>query len=158
MLTDAAGHVAFFSFIAELKEPKDYVKSLFLLQITNTILYTVAAVVIYRYAGADVVSPALGSAGPIAKKVAYGVAIPTVRANFGSVLTWILTNRLNRLSSLELSTATSHPNMYTSACFAVPTTCQKGAGSRSEYGYLLSPFFGSSPGLSPRQFRSSTTF
>lgn len=41
-------------------------------------LYIVAAVVIYRYAGADVTSPALGSAGPLVARIAYGVALPTV--------------------------------------------------------------------------------
>ncbi|WEW60296.1 hypothetical protein PRK78_005781 [Emydomyces testavorans] len=73
-----AGHVAFFGFISELKEPAEYPKALYLLQITNTILYTVTAVVIYRYGGKDVASPALGSTGPIVRKVAYGVAIPTI--------------------------------------------------------------------------------
>jgi hypothetical protein len=42
-------------------------------------LYIVAAVVIYRYTGADVASPALGSAGPLISKIAYGLALPTVR-------------------------------------------------------------------------------
>lgn len=41
-------------------------------------LYIVAAVVIYRFAGADVTSPALGSAGPLISRIAYGVALPTV--------------------------------------------------------------------------------
>ncbi|TPX24560.1 hypothetical protein DIZ76_013908 [Coccidioides immitis] len=73
-----AGHVAFFGFISELKEPEGYPKALYLLQTTNTILYTVTAVVIYRYGGRDVASPALGSTGPIVRKVAYGIAIPTI--------------------------------------------------------------------------------
>lgn len=73
-----AGHVAFFSFISELKKPEEYPKSLFLLQGVDTSMYIIAAIVIYRYAGADVASPALGSTKPIIQKVAYGIAIPTI--------------------------------------------------------------------------------
>ncbi|KAL4875257.1 transmembrane amino acid transporter protein-domain-containing protein [Aspergillus karnatakaensis] len=73
-----SGHVAFFGFISELKDPKEYPKSLFLLQGTDTILYIVSAVVIYCYAGSEVTSPALGSASPIVGKVAYGIALPTI--------------------------------------------------------------------------------
>jgi hypothetical protein len=49
-----------------------------MLQVVDTSLYIVTAMVIYRYAGPDVASPALSSAGPLMKKVAYGLAIPTV--------------------------------------------------------------------------------
>ncbi|BCS30608.1 uncharacterized protein APUU_80911S [Aspergillus puulaauensis] len=72
------GHVAFFSFISELKDPREYPKSLFLLQGTDTILYIASAVVIYCYAGPGVTSPALGSASPIIGKIAYGIALPTI--------------------------------------------------------------------------------
>jgi hypothetical protein len=34
--------------------------------------------VVYRYAGVDVASPALGSASRVVVKVAYGIALPTV--------------------------------------------------------------------------------
>jgi hypothetical protein len=73
-----AGHVAFFSFISELKDPKDFPKALYLLQATDTSLYLVVAIVVYRYAGDDVTSPALGSAGTIVMKVSYGIALPTI--------------------------------------------------------------------------------
>lgn len=73
-----AGHVAFFSFISELKDPKDFPKALFFLQAWDTILYIIVAIVVYRYAGPDVKSPALGSTGDVVKRVAYGIALPTV--------------------------------------------------------------------------------
>jgi amino acid permease len=73
-----AGHVAFFSFISELRDPREFPKALYLLQMTDTLLYILVAVVVYRYAGPDVGSPALGSAGNVVKKVAYGIALPTV--------------------------------------------------------------------------------
>ncbi|KAJ5611937.1 hypothetical protein N7528_009042 [Penicillium herquei] len=71
-------HVAFFGLLAEMREPRDFPKALYMLQTFEIIFYTVAAVVIYYYAGQDVTSPALGSAGPVMKKVAYGIAIPTI--------------------------------------------------------------------------------
>ena len=61
-----------------MKVPTDYAKTMILLQTVDTSMYLVSAVVIYRYVGADVASPALGSAGHVMSKVAYGIAIPTV--------------------------------------------------------------------------------
>ena len=73
-----AGHMAFFSFISEMKKPEDFPKALAGLQLSDISLYIVTAVVIYTYAGPDVSSPALGSTTPVVKKVAYGIALPTV--------------------------------------------------------------------------------
>lgn len=65
--------------MAELSDPKDFPKALALLQGIDISLYIVVAVVIYFYAGSGVASPALGSAGSTISKVAYGIALPTVR-------------------------------------------------------------------------------
>ncbi|KKK19958.1 hypothetical protein P175DRAFT_09771 [Aspergillus ochraceoroseus IBT 24754] len=73
-----SGHAAFFGLAAELKDPRDFPKALCLLQGVDITLYIISAVVIYRFAGADVTSPALGSASPIISKVAYGIALPTI--------------------------------------------------------------------------------
>ncbi|PKY06961.1 hypothetical protein P168DRAFT_230854 [Aspergillus campestris IBT 28561] len=72
------GHAAFFGLAAELKDPRDFPKALCLLQGIDISLYLIAAVVIYRFGGADVASPALGSASPIVSKVAFGIALPTI--------------------------------------------------------------------------------
>lgn len=72
------GHVAWISFISELKDPREFPKSLILLQTVDISLYIVAAVVIYRYAGVDVASPALSSNTKIVRKVAWGIALPTI--------------------------------------------------------------------------------
>lgn len=85
-------HVAFFGLLAEMREPRDFPKALYMLQTFEIIFYTVAAVVIYYYAGQGVTSPALGSAGPILKKVAYGIAIPTVRYSYPSLNHLTITN------------------------------------------------------------------
>lgn len=73
-----AGHVTYFGFFSELRNPRDYKKSLILLQTTAITLYVMVAVVIYYYVGPDVQSPALSSASPKIAKIAYGVAIPTI--------------------------------------------------------------------------------
>ncbi|PWY90901.1 hypothetical protein BO70DRAFT_384502 [Aspergillus heteromorphus CBS 117.55] len=72
------GHASFFGFISEMDKPREFPNALSVLQIIDTSLYLANAVVIYRYVGEDVQSPALGSAGPLMKKVAYGLAILTV--------------------------------------------------------------------------------
>jgi amino acid permease len=73
-----AGHVAFFSFISELRNPSEFPKALYMLQATDITMYLVVTIVVYRYAGVEVASPALGSASKVVVKVAYGIALPTV--------------------------------------------------------------------------------
>ncbi|KAH6662921.1 transmembrane amino acid transporter [Plectosphaerella plurivora] len=77
--TAFASHAIFFSVIAEFKNPDDWPKALALLQITDTSLYIVAAVVIYVYVGPDVPSPALSAASSsTVRKAIWGIAIPTI--------------------------------------------------------------------------------
>jgi len=71
-------HVAFFGLIAEMETPQDFKKSLFMLQGFEISLYLTASIVIYYYVGSTVESPALTSAGPLMKKIAFGIAIPTI--------------------------------------------------------------------------------
>ncbi|KAI0689778.1 transmembrane amino acid transporter protein-domain-containing protein [Cytidiella melzeri] len=73
-----AGHVAFFTFIAEMKEPRDFPKTLYTLQICDTTLYLIVGVVVYAYTGSAAVSPALGNTGTTLRKIAYGIALPTI--------------------------------------------------------------------------------
>lgn len=49
-----------------------------MLQIIDTVLYLVSAMIIYRYVGPDVSSPAINSLSPLMGKIAWGLAIPTV--------------------------------------------------------------------------------
>lgn len=72
------GHVAWISFIAELRDPKEFPKALLLQQSLDIILYLTASLVIYRYAGEGVTSPALSSNSKIVRKVAWGIALPTI--------------------------------------------------------------------------------
>ncbi|KAF1810290.1 hypothetical protein P152DRAFT_516157 [Eremomyces bilateralis CBS 781.70] len=73
-----SGHVAYFGFTSELREPKDFWKSLTMLLGSSSVLYIVTGCVIYYYVGTGVPSPALGAASPLVRKIAYGIAVPTI--------------------------------------------------------------------------------
>ncbi|RHZ63764.1 putative neutral amino acid permease [Aspergillus thermomutatus] len=81
-----AAHPAFFGFISEMKTPTDWPKTLCTVQLISTTLYTVTGVVIYRSAGQDVASPALGSGGPLMAKVVGLVAILTSQIVIAGVI------------------------------------------------------------------------
>ena len=72
------GHIAYPSIIAEMKNPRDFPKALALLESVTITFYVIVAVVMYYYAGRHVASPALGSASPLIRKIAFGIAIPTI--------------------------------------------------------------------------------
>jgi len=67
---------AFFALVAEMRDPRQYTKSLVCCQSAVTIIYATIGCVVYYFCGSYVASPALGSAGPLVKKVAYGIALP----------------------------------------------------------------------------------
>lgn len=73
-----AAHAAFFTFISELKEPRDFPKALAFLQISDVSMYIISAVVIYVFAGSEVANPAFNSASNTWRKIAFGVALPTI--------------------------------------------------------------------------------
>ncbi|KAF2456779.1 amino acid transporter [Lineolata rhizophorae] len=73
-----AGHAAYFGFASELKKPKDFYKSVLMTQVTSTVFYAIVGLVVYHFVGPGVMSPALGSASPTVRKVAYGLAMPTI--------------------------------------------------------------------------------
>ncbi|TCD70291.1 hypothetical protein EIP91_004192 [Steccherinum ochraceum] len=73
-----AGHVAFFTFISEMRQPADFPKALFALQLADTTLYLIVGIVVYAFVGDAAVSPALGNTGITLRKIAYGIALPTI--------------------------------------------------------------------------------
>lgn len=71
--------IAFFGFMSEMAQPTDFAKSLALVQSTALSFYLVVAIVIYRYIGTLVHSPALTStSNPLVRNIAWGVATPTI--------------------------------------------------------------------------------
>ncbi|KAI5456778.1 putative amino acid transporter [Mariannaea sp. PMI_226] len=71
-----AGTPAFFAIAAEMREPHHYTRSLLICQAGVTATYVTIGSIVYYFCGSYVASPALGSAGPLIKKVAYGLAVP----------------------------------------------------------------------------------
>lgn len=69
------GPIAFQPVIAEMRKPQDYKKALYVSLGIVTASYLTFSLVVYRYCGQWVASPSLGSAGPLLKKVSYGVAM-----------------------------------------------------------------------------------
>ncbi|CAK3916882.1 N amino acid transport system [Lecanosticta acicola] len=76
-----AGTPAFFSIVSEMRNPRDFTKSLCVAQTIVTLVYLVVGIVVYYYCGSYVASPALGSAGPLMKRVCYGLALPGLVAS-----------------------------------------------------------------------------
>lgn len=70
----SAGSTAFLPVISEMRDPKQYKKSLFVCMAIITASYLTFSMVVYRWCGIWVASPSLSSAGPLLKKVAYGIA------------------------------------------------------------------------------------
>lgn len=66
----------FFSLVAEMRNPNDYLKAMVCSQSIVFSVYTIIGTLVYYYAGSFVTSPALGSAGLFMKKVCYGLALP----------------------------------------------------------------------------------
>ena len=74
------GQITIPSFIAEMKEPKDFPKALWAVTICEIIVFSVTASVVYAYTGTQYnTAPAFGSLGnEVYKKVAFSFMIPTL--------------------------------------------------------------------------------
>lgn len=80
-----------------MREPKYYTRSLILCQSVVSVCYITIGCVVYYFCGSYVASPALGSAGPLLKKVAYGIALP------GLIVTTFLTCHVSLFFGFLLS-------------------------------------------------------
>lgn len=74
-----AGNQAFITVMAEMRDPsRDFMPSMYILQIFAIPMYTIVGAVIYSLAGQYTTSPALGAAPLVPAKVAYGILLPTL--------------------------------------------------------------------------------
>lgn len=80
----------FFNILTEMKEQGDYKKAMYLCQSVVTSIYLIVGIMVYVFCGSYVTSPALGSAGPLLKKIAYGEALP------GLLVTSMIVNHVSR--------------------------------------------------------------
>lgn len=75
IFASSAATAAFLPVISEMKRPKDYNKAVYVSMSIVTSSYLALSFVVYYWCGKWVASPSLGSAGPLIKRVAYGVGI-----------------------------------------------------------------------------------
>lgn len=71
-----SGSSMYLPITSEMRRPSDVRKSVLTTGVLITIIYFTFSLVIYRYCGVWITSPAFGSAGPLFKKISYGVALP----------------------------------------------------------------------------------
>jgi len=73
------GQITIPSFIAEMKNPKDFPKALWACTIAEIVVFTLCGALMYHYIGFNyMTSPAFGSLQPLYKKIAFSFAIPTI--------------------------------------------------------------------------------
>jgi hypothetical protein len=78
-----SGSSMFLPVISEMRRPQDYRKACLLAGLIVGTLYLVLSLVIYRYCGKWLSVPAFGSAGPLFKKISYGISLPGLIVGLG---------------------------------------------------------------------------
>lgn len=71
----------YFPIIAEMRDPRHFTRALVLCQSVVTVVFLAIGIIVYYFCGSYVVSPALGSAGVLIKKISYGIALPGLIAS-----------------------------------------------------------------------------
>lgn len=71
-----SGSSMYLPVIAEMRRPREYRKAILTAGLIVTALYLTFSLVIYRYCGQYLSTPAFGSAGELFKKISFGVALP----------------------------------------------------------------------------------
>jgi hypothetical protein len=121
-----------------MRNPQDYFKSLYACMTWITSSYLALGLTMYAYAGKYVTSPALGSAGPKIKIIAYAIAIPGLIAG-----AMICVHVAGKSLFVRILRNTPHLTSNTKTHWAVWLGCTYGTGL---LGWILSeavPFFGS---------------
>ncbi|KAJ3539772.1 hypothetical protein NM688_g6317 [Phlebia brevispora] len=73
------GQITLPSFIAEMKNPKDFPKALWAVTIAEVVVFTLCGAIVYNYVGNQyMTAPAFGSLALPYKKIAFSFAIPTI--------------------------------------------------------------------------------
>lgn len=67
-----------FSFMQEMHTPTDFPKAVWVLGLTEIVIYTCTGALGYAFIGKAVRSPALLSAGHTVSKIAFGIALPVI--------------------------------------------------------------------------------
>jgi hypothetical protein len=83
IFVSSCGCPGYIPVIAEMKRPQDFNKSAIIVALVVGSIYLSFSMVMYRWRGAWIASPSLGSAGPLLKKVAYSIALPSLVVSAG---------------------------------------------------------------------------
>ncbi len=75
IFVSSAGAAHFVPIMAEMRNPMDYKKSIYLGMGVVQASYLTFSLVVFRWCGQWVASPSLGSAGQTVKMVSYGIAL-----------------------------------------------------------------------------------
>ena len=78
IMVSSCGCPGYLPVIAEMRRPQQFKRSAIIVAILVGSVYLSFSMVMYRWCGQWIASPSLGSAGPLLKKVAYGVALPSL--------------------------------------------------------------------------------
>ncbi|KAI4725545.1 hypothetical protein E4T49_06707 [Aureobasidium sp. EXF-10728] len=116
-----AGTPGFFPIAAEMKDPRLYTRALIICQSIVTSIYIAIGVVVYYFAGSYVASPALGSAGPLLKRICYGLALPGL-----CVSTILLSHLPAKYVFLRILRGTKHVSQNTFIHYVTWFSCTAG--------------------------------
>ena len=72
----SSGSSMYLPVVSEMRKPHDYRKAAILAGFLVGAMYLSFSLVIYRWCGIWLATPAFGSAGPLFKKISYGIALP----------------------------------------------------------------------------------
>ncbi|KXJ88811.1 transmembrane amino acid transporter protein-domain-containing protein [Microdochium bolleyi] len=78
-----SGSYMFLPVISEMRRPQDFRKACITGGIIVGAMYLSFSLVMYRYCGIWLSTPAFGSAGPLFKKISYGIALPGLLIGVG---------------------------------------------------------------------------
>lgn len=73
------GQITYPSFIAEMKDPREFRKALYLVTLAEFVVFSLAGAIVYVYVGGYyITAPAFGSLSTTYMKIAFSFAIPTI--------------------------------------------------------------------------------
>jgi len=99
-----------------MRNPSTYTRSLLICQSFITGIYIVVGTVLCYYCGSYIASPALGSAGPLLKRIAYGIALPGLVASTVIVLHVSGTRVLDDMANFKHFFNSSSSQINTCSC------------------------------------------
>ncbi|KAK5690334.1 hypothetical protein LTR17_025962 [Elasticomyces elasticus] len=79
----SSGSSMYLPVISEMRRPQDYRKAAILTGLLVGAMYLSFSLVVYRWCGIWIATPAFGSAGTLFKKISYGVALPGLVVGVG---------------------------------------------------------------------------